>query len=67
MCAHRVLCRKFNYQLLCEAFLDIIGIFGSAQPVSESTSWFKYIIIFQTCQSLEPLASLLGKMDMCAH
>ncbi len=45
---------EFNaQQLLFEPFLDIMHIFSNIEPSSESTFPFFYIIIFQTCQSLE--------------
>ncbi len=44
-------CRKI------ESFFDVIGIFGSGEPYSESAFPFQYIIIFQTYQYLEPPSS----------
>ncbi len=64
MCVQCVFCRKSNsQQLLFEAFFDIVGIFGHVEPKSESTFPFQYII-FQTYQSLESLAPLLGEIDI---
>ncbi len=47
-------------QLLFEALLDIMSIFGSVELLSESTLPFLYIIIFQIWESLEPRSSTLG-------
>ncbi len=58
---------EFNsQQLLFEAFLDIMHIFGSVVAQSEYTLPFLYVIIFQCWQSLET-SSLLGKIDVCVH
>ncbi len=68
MCAHCLFCMEFNaQQLLFEPFLDIMRIFGSVEPSSESTFPLFFIIIFQTHQSLEPLAALWREVDICAY
>ncbi len=55
MCAHWLFCKKFNgHQLLFEWFFEIMRIFGSIPPESESTFPFQYNIIFETYQFLEP-------------
>ncbi len=48
-------------------FFCIFGNFESIEPKSESTFIFWYKIIFETWLSLEPLAPLLDKRNMCAH
>ncbi len=46
---------------------DLMRIFGSVEPQSESNFPFLYIIRFQTYWSLEPLAPLQRKIDICAR
>ncbi len=60
---HRqVFYRKWNsQQLLLQAFIHIIGIFGSIEPFSQFIFLFQYIILFQTWQSFEPSSSILGR------
>ncbi len=58
-----LLCKKFNSeQPLSEAFFDVIRIFGSIEPKSESNFPFLYISNI----SSEPLAPFLGEIDICA-
>ncbi len=67
-CSHWLFCTEFNArQLLFEAFSQIMRIFDSIEPESESTFPFQYNIIFETNQSLENLAPRLREIDMCAH
>ncbi len=48
-------------------FFDVMFIFCSIEPQSESTFPFFYIIIFQTCVFFDPLAPLWRGIDICAH
>ncbi len=60
--AQQLFCKKFNaQQLLSEEFFDIIAIFGSIEPLSESTFSFHYNIIFKTYQSLEATSCTFGE------
>ncbi len=62
MCAHWLLCMKFNSQeFLLEQFFDIIGNFGSIQQENESTFSFQYNILFETYQYSEPPSSTPGQ------
>ncbi len=48
MCPHGLFCMDFNVeQLLFQYFFDVMRIFGSIEPQTESTFSFLYIIIFQ--------------------
>ncbi len=62
ICAHGLFCTKFNaQQLLCEAFLEVLHIFGSVETWSESTSLFLYscLCTFFACfKDGGPLVSL---------
>ncbi len=47
--AHWLFCEKFNaHEFLFEGFFDIMRVFGSILPESESTFPFQYNIIFET-------------------
>ncbi len=47
ICIRRLFCTKFNSdQLLFEAFSDVMRIFGSIEPQSESNFPFLYVITF---------------------
>ncbi len=60
-CVYGLFCTKFNSeQLLFEAFFDVMRIFGSFEPQSESNFLFLYIIRFQIYWSLEPPTSTHG-------
>ncbi len=55
---------KFNSkQLLFEAFLHVMRIFGSAEPYIECILPFLYNIIFQLYQFFEPLSSTPREED----
>ncbi len=58
---------SISHYLQIKSFFDATNIFGCVEPYSESTFPFKFTIIFQRWQSLEPLVSLLWKIDICVH
>ncbi len=67
ICARGLFCVKFNSeQLLSEPFLDVMRIFGSVEPQSESNFPFLYkiqnILIFG-----DPYLHSLREIDMCAQ
>ncbi len=54
-------CKKFNaHKFFFERFFDIMRIFGSIPPESESTFPFQFNIIFETYQFLEIHSSSPG-------
>ncbi len=59
---------KFNAkQLLFQSFFDVVHLFGSVEPQTESTFPFLHIIIFQRWLSFEPLAPLWGEIDYASR
>ncbi len=62
MCIHWLFCMKLNAkQLLFKVFFDIMRIFGSVQPWSESPFPFQYNIILETCQYFKPRSFTPGR------
>ncbi len=67
ICAYWLFCTNFNgQQLLFEAFLNIMHIFGRIQLQSEATSSFLNITIFQKMRIFgAPSSTLGGDIHMC--
>ncbi len=68
--ARILFCTKFNAeQFLFEAFVDVMCIFGSIQPLSECIFPFQTNIIFQPYQYFKPPSSTLGGAEIhkCAR